>query len=44
MCVCKDVNERVRRMVEQNGKLFEGVSKTNKNTNEKIKFHYSIQD
>ena len=30
MCVCKYLNQRVRRTEEQNGKSFKGVSKTKK--------------
>ena len=39
MCVCKYLNQRVRRIGEKNGKSFKGVSKTKKKkTNEEIEF------
>ena len=33
MCVCKYLNQRVRRTGEHNGKSFKGVSKTKKKKN-----------
>ena len=45
MCVCKYLNQNVRRIGEQNGKSFMGVSKTKKKKkHEEIEFHNSIQD
>ena len=46
MLVCKCLNQRVRRIGEQNGKAFNGVSKTKnkKKKHEEIEFHNSIQD
>ena len=45
MCLCKYLNQRGRRIDEQNGKPFEGFSKTKKkNKHIKIEFHKSIQD
>ena len=46
MLVCKCLNQRVRRIDEQNGKAFNSVSKTKnkKKTHEEIEFHNSIQD
>ena len=46
MLVCKCLNQRVRRIGEQNGKAFNGVSKKKikKKKHEEIEFHNSIQD
>ena len=47
MLVCKFLNQRVRRMGEQNGKTFKGVSKTKKkkkHMKRMSEFHKSIQD
>ena len=48
MYVCKYLNQRARRINEQNEKSFTGVSKTKKEkkkkTNEEIEIHNSIQD
>ena len=45
MCVCKYLNQRVRRIGEQNGKSFMDVSKAKKKKKkEEIQFHNSIQD
>ena len=46
MCVCKYLNQTVRRIGEKNGKSFKAVSKTKKKkkTSEGIEFHNSIQD
>ena len=46
MCVCKYLNQRVKRICEKNGKCFKGVSKATKEkeTSKGIEFHNSIQD
>ena len=45
MLVCKYLNQIVRRISEQNGKSFKGVSKTSKkNFYEEIEFQNLIQD
>ena len=45
MCVCQYLNQRVRRIGEQNGKFSKGVFKTKKKKkHEEIDFHNSIQD
>ena len=47
MDVCKYLNQRVRRIGEQNGKCFKGVLKTNKqkkNMHKDCEVHNSIQD
>ena len=46
MHICKYLNQRVRRIGEQNGKSFEGFSKTKqkKRAHKDIEFHNSIQD
>ena len=38
MRVCKYVNQKVRRIGEQNGKSFKGISKTKKKKNMEIEF------
>ena len=45
-CLCKYLNQRVRRIGDSNGKSFLGVSKTKKKkkTHGEIEFHNSIQD
>ena len=42
---CKYLNQRVRRMVEKDGKSFKGVSKTKKKkAQEETEFYNSTQD
>ena len=47
MCVCKYLNQRVRRTGEHNGKSFKGVSKTKKKKNTRrektqLSFYYRL--
>ena len=42
--VCKYLNQTVRKIGEQNGKYFKGVSKKKKKTSEENGFHNSIED
>ena len=45
MSICKFLNQKVRRIGQQNGKSFKGVSKTKqKKTHEEIELHNSFQD
>ena len=38
MCICKYLNQRVRRIGEQNGKSFKGVSKTKRKKTKRLTF------
>ena len=42
MRVCKYLNQRVRRIGEQNGKSFKGVSKTNKQTKPQFNIEFLL--
>ena len=45
MCICKHINQRVKRVGKIEWKIFQGCFKNiNEKKHEEIEFHYSIQD